>query len=518
MSICPKMQQSMDALNTFIIQNSLGQNTTLKVVNDTQPQLVIDEEHDKSNLSDVVNVIESLAHHLVNVKAKKEIKKLEKGLDQFKLIINKTKTQESHKFFVKDPSIYNDSFIKIAQVKKILKKQRVSQRVYQVVRSLFNPLLKKGKLNNSTIINPLTDYEVAGDTLIFKKIPTFHHFQKIKTLPQIKALDFSEIKTPLLDSHLIDLKDVFSDHTNIVRVNLHGKNKITSKGVQALQQLKALRELDLSGCSKIEGNEEFTFELFPNLTTLNLANCSQITDVFLKGIDTLKRLEHLDLTSCYKITDEGMAHVIKVEGLKSLYLHLCESIEKEGLISLGQLKNLKKLDIGYCKVTDRLIKELTCLKMLTHLDVTCSTKLTNEGFEQLATFSNLKGLTLFGCSDLSDSDLAKIAELKNLVFLDLGLCTQITDKGLEILKGVKSLKSLKLYGCVNINDKGLKYISSLYNLSDLDLSFLENISDDGISYLRALNKLSTLAVTYCEQVSPSSVQSLKQAKPKLVVT
>lgn len=517
-SICPRLQQSIDTISFFVDQKLKGKKGYLKVSIPDQRLLVTEKIDERSDLLLIITVMESIAQHLIAINTDSDIQKFNKSIDRFNAILESELLKGSENCFFSAQLSLIDCSLKIVRIQDRLKNAEKSSKLIDIIKRVFNSLVKETKKSFVKKNDSWSDFEIEKDTVIFRNSPSVSILEKLKAYPQIRCFDFSELKTVLLDAHLLNLKDEFVFFTNICRVNLHGKNKITLKGLEALRGLSSLKELDISGCTKIDGQQPFIFDAFPLITSLNLANCSQVTDTFLQGIDSLKHLESLDISSCYRITDDGIAFITKLEKLKYLNIHLCESIEQEGLKNLKQLKELKKLDLGYCRVSDEVVKEISSLKNLVHLDLTCSSRLTKEGFEHIATLNQLKGLTLFGCSDLSDKDMIKIAELKNLVFLDVGLCTQITDRGIEYIKGIKNLKNLKLYGCLQVSDKGLKSLSSLHNLTDLDLSFLEQITDEGISYLKSMNKLSNLALTYCEQVSQNAIELLKEFKPKLSVS
>ncbi len=148
------------------------------------------------------------------------------------------------------------------------------------------------------------------------------------------------------------------------------------------------------------------------------------------------------------------------------------------------------------------LRYLAPLAQLQRLDLT-STKITGDGFADLAGMTKLTALTVGGFNrrDVKDDDLARIGELPALQDLTI-YQTDITDAGLAHLRGT-ALHSLRLYGggwvqgyhcnysTMPIGAEGLEYLSGLPQLRELVLNHVE-MSDAGLVHIGRLTKLRDL--------------------------
>lgn len=108
-----------------------------------------------------------------------------------------------------------------------------------------------------------------------------------------------------------DLKTLVSEWRKcekLVNLNLSENRKISDDGIEGLQALSQLRELNLSSC-------DITNESIPSLVplslleNLNLSYCHRITDAGMKHIPDLRRLKYLDLQGCPRISRGGLARI-----------------------------------------------------------------------------------------------------------------------------------------------------------------------------------------------------------------
>ena len=143
---------------------------------------------------------------------------------------------------------------------------------------------------------------------------------------------------------------------------------------------------------------------------LNLA-ASNVGDDDLKELVKLPKIKILSLNGT-KVTDKGIERLEQLKNLVELDLSLtatdgsslkkCKSLRK---LSLGGTKatdgsvkgvtglNLCELDLSYTDLSDQGVKELERMRSLDRL-VLEGTKLTDKGLARLATFSNLKEITV----------------------------------------------------------------------------------------------------------------------------
>jgi internalin A len=74
--------------------------------------------------------------------------------------------------------------------------------------------------------------------------------------------------------------------------------------------------------------------------------------------------------------------------------------------------------------------------------------------KELAALRNLRILSVFGCTNLTDGGVRQLATLKNLTYLDL-VMTKISDTGLMEFSAVPGLAHLRVAG-PTVSDAGKK--------------------------------------------------------------
>ncbi len=104
------------------------------------------------------------------------------------------------------------------------------------------------------------------------------------------------------------LRQLITDMTGIreiVSLNLAECRNVTIEGIQYLNAIPHLTELNLSSCSL---TDTALSELKPlgHLRWLNLSYCNRITNLGLRNLQNLRRLEFLDLQGCVKINKGGL--------------------------------------------------------------------------------------------------------------------------------------------------------------------------------------------------------------------
>ncbi|KAK2584692.1 hypothetical protein KPH14_007028 [Odynerus spinipes] len=151
-------------------------------------------------------------------------------------------------------------------------------------------------------------------------------------------------------------EDIVRDANRTCYIKKLCKNISTSSPLTtpafSLTCLKGLRELDLSGCSRItDVSLKHNFS-FIELRVLSLRKCCQITHA---GLEYLAKnnpaIEELDLTQCYNISDLGISYLVTyLHRLKRLHLQGCIQLTNQSLNYIQEnCKSLQYLDIRYCK-------------------------------------------------------------------------------------------------------------------------------------------------------------------------
>lgn len=121
--------------------------------------------------------------------------------------------------------------------------------------------------------------------------------------------------------------------TPLVRLVFSMGSGLSSKGVDCLRSLTALRCIDLSGCWKVA--QIGHLEGLSSLTILSITYCSEMADKDLSLLGSFAAFKPVDLLCCKKITDAGVGHLVKLTSLYELVLYECSEVTDKGVSHLG---------------------------------------------------------------------------------------------------------------------------------------------------------------------------------------
>lgn len=110
------------------------------------------------------------------------------------------------------------------------------------------------------------------------------------------------------DGELAEIIREVQSCPSLTHLNLSENRKITDEGLECIESLKALQELNLSSCD-ITNDVFGLLKKMVGLKILNLSFCPRIGDEGLKLLRNCRRLEYLDLQGCPRITRAGLAKV-----------------------------------------------------------------------------------------------------------------------------------------------------------------------------------------------------------------
>jgi outer membrane protein assembly factor BamB len=206
-----------------------------------------------------------------------------------------------------------------------------------------------------------------------------------------------------------------------------------------------------------------------------------------------------------QLEEDGALDKLVVEELQALPKPLLldvagTSISDDGIEQIANLSNLVGLNLELCgDITDGSLQHLSGAPGLRVLLLT-GTAITNTGLQHLEPIKNLVALDLEVCDGVSETgcaSLAKMQGLRTLVLKKTGFeRDRVTDAGLKQLSGLTELETLDLYGN-SVTDAGLAHLRLMQSLRELDLSLLP-VTDDGLPHLTALSKLEHLDLLYSE--------------------
>jgi actin-like ATPase involved in cell morphogenesis len=129
---------------------------------------------------------------------------------------------------------------------------------------------------------------------------------------------------------------------------------------------------------------------------------------------------------------------------------------------------------------------------------------------KLDALPGFQGLSLSGCSRITDAGLDHLRGLAALQELNLSGCTRVTDVGLTHLRGHLELRSLDLSHCDRVTDAGIAHLlNSLIGLRSLNLSYCSRVTDAGLTHLCMLAGLQGLDLSHCERVTDAGLAHLR---------
>lgn len=314
---------------------------------------------------------------------------------------------------------------------------------------------------------------------------------------------------------------------------------ITDAGLRSLAGMKAMKRLDISGCSKLQGR--------------GFADC----------LPKMKLLEALDLMSCEKLGDDALGALNKHPTLKTLTLSELPELGDKGVAILDSLKSLETLSIQSCGITQACLADLAKCKKLETLIFKGKSVIGAEGLAALAVSKSLKTLEIevwsysmqmppgmgaeeetddgprfdddclkligkfraleqLHLTSMDDITNAGLQHLKGLKLISVGLvrCNGIDDDGLAALAKIKGLRRLRL-GCVSfgpptgtqgtpgphITDAGLKTIAGMESLTEIDLAGQKQITDAGLKLLAGIPTLVILRLSMADFSMPGAPPS-----------
>ena len=274
---------------------------------------------------------------------------------------------------------------------------------------------------------------------------------------RIISLDFGNLKT-LTDEMLVRLDGLkYLTHLNL------SDTSVTNAGLKHLQNLPALRYLDLSRLPAIDAAGLRELENVPSLRFLIL----WLNELSSEDLEQIARLQQIDelLISPIGLTDEDLKPLGKLVALKKLSLpqanlngsfinHLTNGklsylevaspqLTLDGWSNVEKLPSLFEVNIGASSVTNDYLKPLLAHDRLERLQLAWTA--INDGAAEIFTkMDRLEHLYLRG-TPITNAFLAEVPRMKNLSLLELWE-TSVTDAGIQHLEGLDRLKSIDLRG------------------------------------------------------------------------
>ena len=200
----------------------------------------------------------------------------------------------------------------------------------------------------------------------------------------------------------------------------------------------------------------------------------------------------------------------KLTDLEQLQIHNFRSLNDEMAAQLAGLKQLKTLALTNSTIGDATVEMIAkSFPLLTDLDLSSNTNMTNSVLKVICGMSNVQRLTLVQdrFNDLGTSHLSKLAKLR---FLDLRGNMEAGDMTLEVLGALPQLTALK-HRSTAVSDFGMEYLGQSKSLDSLLVQDFA-ITDRSGEHIAKLGKLTQLEVFRCQGFGSEGVLALKGMK------
>jgi len=322
--------------------------------------------------------------------------------------------------------------------------------------------------------------------------------QPESVFPQQLAVSASSLK----------LLEKLPDLTRLVLKNRRAKSVALRKSLMGqVAKMKKLKYLDLSNTG-IRGSE---LEMISNMTSLERINLglNELVGRDLISLRFLPRLTHVSLRGA-RVSREGMSYLSKIPALKSLDLSYSR-IDARSLSGLADCKNLEHMDLSGVPMTDADLNHLTGLQKISSIALESSPVdgITDAGLHHLSTLGEIKQLSVFRASFLTDAGVCKFLDSVSVRELILKDCNGIGDHVCECISSKESLLNIDLTGA-SVTDKGVMHLAKNSQIRGLNLSGTL-ITDQSMEQIGALDSLEGLAVSNTS-ISGNGIQKIARLK------
>ncbi|XP_060717966.1 uncharacterized protein si:ch73-173p19.1 [Tachysurus vachellii] len=291
--------------------------------------------------------------------------------------------------------------------------------------------------------------------------------------------------------------------THLTHLSLVNSPLITDCGLSVLLKLVKLQYLNLSSCSKLTDGCLHHMLPLRSLCVLILDQ-TKVNDagllVFLHS--SPPALAHLSLNQT-AITEETLSalHVCvpQLRQLSITHTRVCD------VSTLADLHNLQTLHLDYTQVKEESLQCLSSHRTLSSLSLHGIPVSSGNHTLQILSGLNLTQLTLPGRHSVTDAGLFFLCTHSLLSVLDLSDYTHITDQGIAQLGKMTRLKKLSLSN-TPLTDVGLSALSSLTLLMDVCLNRTAVTSRGVTDFITRLPYLQVLGLS-CTQVGDSVLKA-----------
>eukprot|EP01132_Coremiostelium_polycephalum_P002366 gene2366-2925_t len=245
--------------------------------------------------------------------------------------------------------------------------------------------------------------------------------------------------------------------------------------------INTIKEIDLSGLSRITDLSIQFITKYTHLRHLNLSFCTGISNDFIK---TLANGGPQDLWSLSlyntNINDSTLQAIATTyPGIRQLLIGCCQGITETGIKSILKCSLLTTLDVSHCRRLNNNALKIINLPQLTNLNASwCFEMVSSDScFYKIAKSCPRLSTLQIASSNIPENQLYKVlSEAKRLTTLDISYCpSSITSVESKVFKYLSQIQNLSLSGCSFKEPVLKKIIDSTPLLKELDLSHQDSI-------------------------------------------
>ena len=303
-----------------------------------------------------------------------------------------------------------------------------------------HPTLKQLVVENATMTDRQLQLLLAADQLnglSLSWVPVSK--DGLATVSQATKLWSLELEHTGVYSH--DVLEIFGPQTNVVDFNdntitignydahpqVFWRGEISKNTLSALNVCRQTRTLWIHGALFDCGAFEFLANM-PEIRRLTIADYPY--PILFQWSDRLKHLHHIEITNSQDLRAESLC------SLQSVPLDFL-SLERTPITSahmkcIGELTQLERLDISFSEITDDDFRQISPLENLVELKIRDCKRLTDEAFQLIGRFSKLNELEAEGVP-VTDRGLKQLHGMPLLSELRVG-SNDITAEALEELR------------------------------------------------------------------------------------
>lgn len=264
---------------------------------------------------------------------------------------------------------------------------------------------------------------------------------------------------------------------------------------------QTLRELEISiGHDLIDDDDVARLRGCARLRRLALFSCERVTSRGLAVLRELRGLAELDLRNCL-LSDEGAAHLAGLP-LSIVKFNAVANLTATGMGVLAGLP-LTSLELVADPITDPAVAALAGHPTLTNLEL-AGAQIGPRGATALGTLAGLRRLYL-PSSAITDAGVQRLP--RGLRSLHLGHCEAVSDASCTHLARMQGLAFIDL-SATQVTGAGLRALRDLPSLLHADLSFLE-LRDGDIAELAAFPALRSLSVAFSQRLTDTALDTIE---------